>query len=70
MRHVSTTDSDLTSDEVLVAVTSGELVLFANAINETLEAVDAEEFHARVGATRDDALALHAEVAKVIRGES
>ena len=66
MRHVTAEDPAPDSGEVLVAVGVPELVLLANAINETLEAVDEDEFHARVGATRDEAEALHGKIAAIL----
>lgn len=49
-------------DEVAVALTLDELMMFAGAINEALEAVEAWEFQTRLGWEREELLALHSRV--------
>lgn len=57
MRVISSDD-----DGTTVALSAGELATLANAINETLEAVDEAELGARVGASGDDLRLLQGEL--------
>jgi hypothetical protein len=62
MRVVTASDSGAT-----IEFGRAELVLLANALNETLEAVDAEEFDTRVGASTADAVSLQEQLLAQLR---
>lgn len=65
MRVVDTSDEGAT-----IEFSRAELVLLANALNETLEAIDAEEFDTRVGASTADAQALQERLLAHLRGSA
>jgi hypothetical protein len=62
MRVVTASDSGAT-----IEFSRAELVLLANALNETLEAVDAEEFDTRVGSSTGDAVSLQEQLLAHLR---
>jgi hypothetical protein len=47
-------------------VSQDELVMLNNALNEVLHGIDIPEFHARIGAERDAAEKLLAEVGRIV----
>ena len=53
--HRNSTDDG----QAVVSLSRHELAVLANALNETLEAVDAADLSARVGADADELGALH-----------
>jgi hypothetical protein len=50
------------TDTVVLRVTQDELILLNNALNEIVNGLDIEEFATRVGASRDEAEALRAQI--------
>lgn len=63
MRQIS-----VAADEVTIALSTAELRVLANALNETLEAVDPEEFDTRVGVAPSAAEDLLDQVQAVLAG--
>ena len=59
---------DTSRDGATLEFSRAELVLLANALNETLEAIDADEFDTRVGASVADAESLQEKIAAHARG--
>jgi len=56
------------SDQVVLHLGRPKLLLLAGCVNEALEAVDDWEFSTRLGAGKEDARALSAELASLIAG--
>jgi len=54
------------SDQVVLHLTRGELLLLAGCVNEAIEAVEGWEFSARLGADKARAGVLRSELAEVI----
>jgi hypothetical protein len=54
------------SDQVVLHLTRGELLLLAGCVNEAIEAVEGWEFSARLGADKARAGVLRSELADVI----
>lgn len=56
----------ITKDTITIAFSPDEITFLANAINETLEAVEDFEFQTRTGGTRTRALAMHAALREML----
>jgi hypothetical protein len=53
-------------DRVVLTMSREQLLLLAGSVNETIEAVEDWEFSTRLGADKDDALQLWAELGGLI----
>lgn len=60
-------DQEVADDEVVLAATRDELAALANAVNESIEAVEGWEFQTRLGVTLDDARALRSRIGELLR---
>lgn len=54
-------------EAVDVRLTARELVILANALNESREAIDAWEVHMRMGATAAEVAELHRKLVAMLR---
>jgi hypothetical protein len=54
------------SDQVVLHLTRGELLLLAGCVNEAIEALEGWEFSARLGAEKAEAGELRSELADLI----
>lgn len=54
------------SDQIVLQLTRGELLLLAGCVNEAIEAIDGWEFSARLGADKAQAGVLRSELADLI----
>lgn len=53
-------------DSVVLSVSREQLLLLAGSLNETIEAIEDWEFSTRLGAGKDDARQLRAELGSLI----
>lgn len=67
MQRVSPSDNDSSdSDVVLVRLSTREIILLANALNECREAVEEWEFDSRLGVRPDEAETLRRELRSLL----
>lgn len=57
---------DSSQEDVRVYVSGAELTLLANALNETLTAIDDREFETRLGFAREDARVLRSQIHRIL----
>lgn len=53
-------------ERIVLSLSRGEMLLLAGSVNEAIEAVEDWEFSTRLGAAKEDARALRAELGRVI----
>lgn len=56
-----------TEEEVIVAITRGELAVLASSVGEAIEAIDDWEFSTRVGALPGEARALRNQISTILK---
>lgn len=59
-------EDEVIDDEVVVAITRGELAVLAGAINEALEAVEGWEFSTRLGVSQEKARAIRDQISELL----